>query len=276
MTKPRAVSCSFEKPEGPLLEVQKLGKVMRWNGSSNCVLEGIAFNAMRGELICILGRSGCGKTTLLKILAGFTQSSSGEAMVEGRLIDGPGPDRCVVFQEDALFPWLTVAENIAFGLKSLKMDGAAIEREVERFLSLVGLSDFRDYLPREISGGMKQRVALARVLVLKPKILLMDEPFGALDSLTREEMQDLLLSLWKQFSMTILFVTHDVSEALLLADRILVMDTSPGRIRREIPVAFARPRIREEGEFISLCRELHAMLRPDNAALQRESLFNSV
>jgi NitT/TauT family transport system ATP-binding protein len=213
-------------------------------------------------MICLLGRSGCGKSILLKILAGFIPPTSGDAWVEGERITHPGPDRCVVFQEDALFGWLTVEENIAFGLKSRKMDKAAIEQEVGRTLDLVGLSDFRGYLPSEISGGMKQRVALARVLILKPKVLLMDEPFGALDSQTREEMQDLLLKLWKELSITIVFVTHDVDEALLLADRIVVMDMNPGRIRQDMRIRLGRPRAREERALISVSRELRAALRP--------------
>jgi NitT/TauT family transport system ATP-binding protein len=262
--KPRTASCNNEESDAvpPILEIMNLNKVFQGNGASHCVLAGITFSARRGELICLLGRSGCGKSTLLKILAGFMSPTSGEAWVEGQRITRPGPDRCVVFQEDALFPWLTVEENIAFGLKGQKTDKVSIRDEVRRFLSLVGLSEFRDYLPREISAGMKQRVALARVLIMKPKLLLMDEPFGALDAQTREDMQDLLLFLWEQLSMTIVFVTHDIGEALLLADRILVMDMSPGRIKQEIRLDLARPRSREGNNFLLLSRELHAVLRP--------------
>jgi NitT/TauT family transport system ATP-binding protein len=248
--------------EAPVLETRDLAKEFQINGFSHSVLEKITFRAFRGELICILGRSGCGKSTLLKILAGFIPATSGQTLVEGEQIRCPGPDRCVVFQEDALFPWLTVEENIAFGLGSQRMGKDAVREEVHRFLSLVGLVDFKSHLPREISGGMKQRVALARVLALKPKVLLMDEPFGALDCQTREEMQDLLLLLWKQLSITIIFVTHDASEALLLADRVLVMGMNPGRIEKEIHVEMDRPRIREEGAFLSRLRRLHELLRP--------------
>ncbi len=245
-----------------LLEVRNLVKVFEVNGSSKTVLEGIEFTAGRGELICLLGRSGCGKSTLLKILAGFSEPTSGKVVLEGARIVRPGPDRCVIFQEDALFPWLTVEENIAFGLKNRKLTRATVREEVQRFLALVGLTEFANYLPRDISGGMKQRVALARVLILKPKVLLMDEPFGALDAQTREEMQGLLLRLWKQFSHTILFVTHDVSEALVLADRVLVMGMSPGRIQEEIAVDLKRPRAKDHPEFLILSRRLHAALRP--------------
>jgi len=245
-----------------LLEVRNLAKVFQVNGTPKAVLEGLEFSAGRGELVCLLGRSGCGKSTLLKILAGFDHPTSGEAVLEGARIVRPGPDRCVIFQEDALFPWLTVAENIAFGLRNQRLGKSAASDEVQRFLDLVGLSEFGNYLPREISGGMKQRVALARVLILKPKVLLMDEPFGALDAQTREEMQGLLLRLWKQFSHTILFVTHDVSEALVLADRVLVMGMSPGKIQEEIPIDLKRPRAKDHPEFLSLSRRLHAALRP--------------
>jgi len=246
----------------PVLEIRGLGKAFQVNGSRHAVLDGISFNAGRGELICLLGRSGCGKSTLLRILAGLIRPTSGDALVEGEPIRGPGPDRCVVFQEDGLFPWLTVEENIAFGMKSQKAGKVAVREEVTRFLSLVGLSSFKDYLPREISGGMKQRVALARVLILAPKVLLMDEPFGALDSQTREEMQDLLLHLWEQLSITVVFVTHDVGEALLLADRILVIGGSPGRIEKELHVEIARPRRREEKELLLLMADLRELLRP--------------
>ncbi|WP_279615001.1 ABC transporter ATP-binding protein [Desulfatiglans anilini] len=174
---------------------------------------------------------------------------------------GPGPDRCVIFQEDALFPWLTVGENIAFGLKGRKQSRKARAEEMSRFLNLVGLNEFRDYLPHEISGGMKQRVALARVLILRPEVLLMDEPFAALDAQSREEMQCLLLMLWQELGHTILFVTHDVGEAVMLADRILLMSKNPGRIREEISVSLPRPREREGAAFAGLSRRLHEALR---------------
>ncbi len=259
-------------PGRPLLEVTNMSKTFRVNGASLPVLERISFRARRGELICIFGRSGCGKSTLLKILAGFVPPTSGSLLLEGEEIKGPGADRCIVFQEDALFPWLTVAENIAFGLKGRGMSKAALNREVQHFLSFVGLSDFGDYLPREISGGMRQRVALARVLILKPKLLLMDEPFGALDYQTREEMQELLLLLWKQLAITIVFVTHDAGEALLLADRILIMGMNPGGIEKEMHVEIDRPRVRDEKAFLSMMHQLHELLRPDGTALRQSSI----
>lgn len=245
----------------PALRAEGIGKVFNSGGAPLPVLENISFSAAPGELICLLGPSGCGKTTLLNIIAGFTPFSSGTLTVHGRPVTRPGPDRCVVFQEDALFPWLTVAENIAFGLKGRTRDRQAIGSEVDRFLDLVGLRAFRDYLPREISGGMKQRVALARVLVLNPRLLLMDEPFGALDAQTREEMQNLLLALWQKLSHTILFVTHDITEAITLADRILILDRHPGRLRSEVRVPLPRPRKKESDAFHHFFRRLRNELR---------------
>lgn len=240
-----------------ILEIIKLNKRFKANGTGSIgVLQDISFSARRGEMICILGRSGCGKSTLLKILAGFMPPSSGSVRLNGRQVSHPGPDRCVVFQEDALFPWLTVKENIAFGLNGRKMDRRDRQREVDRFLSLVGLTDFGDYLPQEISGGMKQRVSLARVLILQPEVLLMDEPFAALDAQTREEMQNLLLYLWEKLSHTVLFVTHDVNEAVLLADRIILFEKNPGRIKADITINLPRPREKDTNDYFAYCRSM--------------------
>lgn len=243
------------------LKIMNLSKIFVINGSHVTVLDNISFNARTGEMICILGRSGCGKTTLLNVLAGFLPASSGTVLLNGQPVKEPGPDRCVVFQEDTLFPWLTVWENIAFGLKGQVKDRKYLKEEVDRFLSLVGLTEFRDYLPREISGGMKQRVALARVLILKPRVLLMDEPFASLDTQTREEMQNLLINLWGKLAQTIIFVTHDVDEAVTLADRILVMDKGSGCIREEIHIPLSRPRKVEKTEYLLFRRKLYESLR---------------
>ncbi|WP_373499881.1 ABC transporter ATP-binding protein [Desulfococcus sp.] len=244
-----------------VMGIHRLCKAFTVNRTVVPVLEEISFTAATGELICILGPSGCGKSTLLNILSGFLQADAGEVLLNGKPVMKPGPDRCVVFQEDALFPWLTVEENIAFGLGGGLFRRKKVRAEVDRFLSLVGLLPFRDYLPREISGGMKQRVALARVLILKPGVLLMDEPFASLDAQTREEMQNLLLGLRETFSHTILFVTHDVGEAATLADRILVMGKNPGRIEADIQVNLNRPRRREDTDFHRFCRKLYERLR---------------
>ena len=257
----RAVTLPGEKRKERILEIERLHKVFHVNDGFQPVLEEISFRAEAGELICILGRSGCGKSTLLKIVAGFISPSSGKVLLKGKSVKMPGPDRCVIFQEDALFPWLTVAENIAFGLRGRGQDKKSKAEEVERFLGLVGLREFRDYLPGELSGGMKQRVALARVLILKPEVLLMDEPFASLDAQSREEMQKLLLSLWRELGHTILFVTHDVYEAVILADKILLMSKNPGRIREEIRVDLPRPRSRDGSGFHHFCRKLYEAIR---------------
>lgn len=257
----KAVALPGRKEKDKILEIERLSKVFPMNGGFLPVLEEITFFAESGELICILGRSGCGKSTLLKIVAGFVPPSSGKATIKGTPVKAPGPDRCVIFQEDALFPWLTVRENIAFGLRGRNRKKKSRAAEVERFLELVGLGEFGDYLPNEISGGMKQRVALARVLILKPEVLLMDEPFASLDAQSREEMQNLLLALWQELSHTILFVTHDVNEAVILADKILLMSQNPGRIRDVIRVDLPRPRERNSGAFMNVSRRLYESLR---------------
>lgn len=257
----RAVPMPDGMIKGKTLDVVGLQKVFPTNGGFLSVLDGVNFLAERGELICIVGRSGCGKSTLLKIVAGFVPPSSGKVLVKGTPVKAPGPDRCVIFQEDALFPWLTVRENIAFGLRGRGRSKRSQTTEVERFLELVGLGEFGDYLPNEISGGMKQRVALARVLILKPAVLLMDEPFASLDAQSREEMQDLLLTLRQELGHTILFVTHDVNEAVILADKVLLMSRIPGRIREEIRVDLPRPRERESSAFMNVSRRLHEALR---------------
>lgn len=249
--------------EGHHLVIRGLGKAFKVNGESATVLEGMDLAVPRGEFCCVFGPSGCGKTTLLNLVAGFLAPDSGTLTLDGRRVTRPGPDRCVVFQEDALFPWLTVRENVAFGLSARGVAGRAAEERILRFLDLVGLASYKDHLPREISGGMKQRVSLARVLVLEPRVLLMDEPFASLDAQTRREMQDLLAGLWTATGKTVLFVTHDVEEAVTLADRIVVLDSHPGRIREEILVPLSRPRDPDSPEFHQIMRRLrHTVSRP--------------
>lgn len=246
----------------PLLELVGLG---HWFGRSEDdppVLDGLSLHVDHGEIVCLIGRSGSGKSTVLNIVAGFLTPERGRCLLSGAPVTGPGPDRCVVFQEDAIFPWLTVRENIGFGLRGPAWPRAVISREVDRFLALVGLEAYADYLPRALSGGMKQRVALARVLVRAPRILLMDEPFGALDPHTREEMQELLVRLAGQHGQTVLFVTHDVAEAVSLADRVLMLDGQSGRIGRELAMDLARPRDRTDPEFHRSCALLQRWLRP--------------
>ena len=186
-----------------------------------------------GEFICLVGPSGCGKTTLLNIIAGFLEPTTGESSIDGRRIEGPGPDRCVVFQQYAVFPWLTVRQNVEFGLKLGVNKRSPVETKniVDRFIDLVGLRDFENAFPRELSGGMKQRVAIARAYAVNPEVLLMDEPFGALDAQTRQFMHESLLHILEKERKTVLFVTHGVEEAAFLATRVVVMAARPGRIR---------------------------------------------
>jgi ABC-type taurine transport system ATPase subunit len=203
-------------------------------------LAGISLSFGAGDFVCIVGPSGCGKTTLTQTLAGFLRPSSGTVSIEGHVVEGPGADRGVVFQQPALFPWLTVAGNAGFGLM-LRSAGRAERTEVvERHLRMVGLWEFRDRYPYELSGGMQQRLAIVRALVNKPKILLMDEPFGALDALTREKMQEELHAIWRRSAMTVLLITHSVEEAIYLGTDVVVMSPRPGRIVERIAVPFAR------------------------------------
>jgi NitT/TauT family transport system ATP-binding protein len=250
---------STVKAEQPALTIHQVSKIFPSDDGYLNVLDNVNFDISAGELVCLLGPSGCGKTTLLKLIAGLTKPSAGSILIGGRTVSCPGPDRCVVFQEDALFPWLTVSENIAFGARKI-LSQKQLDAEIHRYLEMVGLSAFKNYLPREISGGMKQRVALARVLILQPQVLLMDEPFGALDAQTREDMQNLLLSLWEELSHTIVFVTHDLVEAITLSDRIVVMSPNPGRIRLQIPVTLPRPRKKENNTFHNFFKDLRRRL----------------
>ena len=198
--------------------------------------------AGEGEIVGIIGPSGCGKSTLLNILAGFDWGETGLATYLGKPLGEPSPERAMVFQSASLFPWLTVRDNIAYGLKRKKSKHKDIRSLTDQYMKLVGLEDFADFYPDQLSGGMQQRVALTRVLILKPKVLLMDEPFASLDAQSRLVMQQLLLTLWQEFRPTILFVTHDIDEALFLADRIYILSKRPGTVLREMKVPMDRPR----------------------------------
>jgi NitT/TauT family transport system ATP-binding protein len=205
-------------------------------------LQDVSLQVDEGEFVALLGPSGCGKSTLLNVLAGFEKISRGQLLFDGAAISRPGPDRGVVFQEAALFPWLTVWENVVFGPQVQGMARAEYDGRARQLLDLVGLTSFADALPVQLSGGMRQRVGIARVLVMNPRALLMDEPFGALDAQTRLSMQQLLLDVWQKLNTTVLFVTHDIDEAILLSDRICVMSPRPGRIIKTIPIELPRPR----------------------------------
>jgi NitT/TauT family transport system ATP-binding protein len=205
-------------------------------------LDGISLTINEGEFVALLGPSGCGKSTLLNLLAGFERTTEGTLLFDGETVTRPGPDRGVVFQEAALFPWLNVWQNVIFGPQVQGVARADYEPRARALLKLVGLEAFAEALPVQLSGGMRQRVGIARVLAMSPRALLMDEPFGALDAQTRLSMQQLLLEVWQSLGTTVLFVTHDIDEAILLSDRICVMTARPGRIMRTIPIALARPR----------------------------------
>lgn len=205
-------------------------------------LDNISLDVAPGELVALLGPSGCGKSTLLNLIAGFEAPTQGQLRVNGQSVAAPGPERGVVFQEAALFPWLSVWENVVFGPKVQGMARSEYEDRAHEMIKIVGLGDFKNHLPVQLSGGMRQRVGIARILTLGSRVLLMDEPFGALDAQTRLTMQELLLSVWQQLKPTIIFVTHDIDEAIFLASTIYVMSARPGRIQKRIEVPLARPR----------------------------------
>lgn len=209
------------------------------SGGSVHALKDVSFTLKQGELLSVLGPSGCGKTTLLNIIAGFIRPTGGELTLSGEEIDGPGVNRGMVFQQGALFEWLTVAENIDFGLRMKKADKAESAKKVDEWLDIVGLQGFGDTPTYQLSGGMQQRIALARCLINDPDVILMDEPLGALDALTREKMQTLVLKIWKETGKTIMIITHSVEEALLLGERLFVMAPRPGRIHKEYRLPFA-------------------------------------
>jgi NitT/TauT family transport system ATP-binding protein len=228
------------------ISIQDLDKRYKSRDGDIPALGNISLDVAEGEFVTIIGPSGCGKSTLLYILGGFIPADGGTIRVDGKEISGPGIDRGVVFQEYALFPWLTVIQNICYGLEMTGMQRAGREQVAHRLIRTIGLEGFENRFPRELSGGMRQRVAIARTLAYDPKILLLDEPFGALDSQTRETMQDELLRLWLAQRKTVVMVTHDVDEAVYLSERVLVMSKRPGRIVREFRVALDRSGSREQ------------------------------
>ncbi|HEY6895800.1 MAG TPA: ABC transporter ATP-binding protein [Rhodocyclaceae bacterium] len=236
--------------------IDRVHKVFKTKEREVVALQGIDLEISQGEFVCLLGPSGCGKSTLLNAVAGFSLPSAGAIRVDGKAISEPGPDRGMVFQEYALFPWMTVAQNVAFAMEVQGKAKGEIAARVDQLLEVLKLKDFRDRFPKDLSGGMRQRVAIARVLAMDSPIMLMDEPFGALDALTRRNLQDELLRIWQAFGKTILFVTHSIEESIYLADRIIVMTYRPGSIKRDQPVAIPRPRDPAAPEFNELKREL--------------------
>jgi NitT/TauT family transport system ATP-binding protein len=238
------------------ITISKVQKVFKTRDRDVVALKDINLEIGQGEFVCLLGPSGCGKSTLLNAVAGFSLPTSGDIAVGGNRVVAPGPDRGMVFQEYALFPWMTVAQNIGFGLEVQGLPEPEITLTVNQLLDLLHLGDFRDRFPKDLSGGMRQRVAIARILALDSPIMLMDEPFGALDALTRRNLQDELLRIWSTTGKTILFVTHSIEESIYLADRIVVMTYRPGTIKRDQRVDLPRPRDAASAEFNDLKREL--------------------
>ncbi|HBV87727.1 ABC transporter ATP-binding protein [Desulfosporosinus sp.] len=237
------------------LEIKNISKFFTIGKGQVLALENIHFEMASGELICLLGPSGCGKTTLLRIIAGLEKQASGQILLHGKVITTTGPERGMIFQEPRLFPWLTLEENVGFGIKG-RYEKKRLQRIVEELLEIVGLSNFAKAWPNQLSGGMAQRAAIARALAADPLILLLDEPFAALDAQTRTKLQTDFLNLWKSTHKTCIHVTHDIDEALILGQRIIVMESSPGRIREIISVPFPYPRCPDDPDFLALKKEL--------------------
>jgi NitT/TauT family transport system ATP-binding protein len=259
-------------PGGAALEVRGVSKRFATRRQDTLALSDINLSIRPGDFVCLLGPSGCGKSTLLNVIAGFEEPTAGEMLVGGRAVKGPGRDRIVVFQEAALFPWLNVRSNVEFGLKLAGVPRRERRERAEHFLALVGLKDFQRAFVHELSGGMKQRVQLARSLAVDPEILLMDEPFAALDAQTRDVLQGELQFIWQRTGKTIVFVTHNVREAVLLADRVIVMSHSPGRIKREIGISLEHPRSPDSHAVVDLAADIREELRnPDHLAKAPEA-----
>lgn len=244
------------------------------------VVDDVSYDIRDGEFVSVIGPSGCGKTTMMNIVAGFVQPSRGSVLLDGKPVPGPGPDRGVIFQEYGVFPWLTVKENIAFGLRLRANAVSPAEREeiCTRYMRLMGLADFADAWPRMLSGGMRQRLAIARAYAVKPAFLLMDEPFGALDAQTRSAMQDLLLEVLRAEGKTVMLITHSVEEAVYLSSRIIVMTARPTRIREIVDVPFGYPRderLHESAEFIALRSHIRELVMKEYAAQARQFVPSS-
>jgi NitT/TauT family transport system ATP-binding protein len=265
------VRARFErlKAREVILEVRDLGKTFKAPQGEVVALRGVNVKVHRREFVCVIGPSGCGKSTLIRMLAGLENHSSGEVLLDGKPVSGPGRDRGMVFQGYTLFPWLTVKQNVMFGPRET-LGKVEAERAALLWLDLIGMRKFADAYPNQLSGGMKQRVAIARALVNQPRILLMDEPFGALDAQTRARMQTNLLDIWRNVDITVLFITHDLDEAILLADRILVLKAHPGEVQELIEVPVPRPRSPAQftsPEFVATRRRLDALIHPPAPAV---------
>ncbi len=242
-------------PSAPKVEIKDVKKIYQSSRGDVVALNGFNLEINENEFIAIVGPSGCGKSTILNILAGLDTATSGSILVDGKPISGPSPERGVVFQQYALFPWLTVRKNVEFGLRLKKLSKQEVKEIADHYIEMVGLQDFRNSYPKELSGGMKQRVAIARAYAMQPKLLLMDEPFGALDAQTRTQLQTELLKTWEEERKTCFFITHDVEEAVVLAQRVIIMSARPGRIKDIIDIDIPYPRTQEtklDPRFIEL------------------------
>ncbi len=263
-----------------ILEAKDIVKDFRESdGSLRRVLDGISFGVRRREFLSIIGPSGCGKSTLIRIAAGLENATSGEFFLDGKKVLGTSAERGMVFQKYTLFPWLSVRQNVRFGLEASGYGNDEADATALQWLQIVGLEKYANYYPRQLSGGMQQRVAIARALAPQPRVLLMDEPFGALDAQTRSQMQRYLLEVWKNIDITILFVTHDLDEAVFLSDRILTLQANPGKVRELVSVDVPRPRTEESlflPEFISLRKHVEAMIHPASERKTSNETFNIV
>lgn len=237
------------------VKIDNVVKTYNTRKGETVALNGVSLDIKENEFICVVGPSGCGKSTLLNIIAGLLEPTSGSVSVDGKIVEGPGPERGVVFQQYALFPWLTVLKNVEFGLKLKGITGEQATQEAMRYLKMVDLEQFANSYPKELSGGMKQRVAIARAYAVNPQVLLMDEPFGALDAQTRTQLQTELLETWEKERKTCFFITHDVDEAIILAQKVIIMSARPGRIKEIVDITIPYPRDQEtkmSPEFLEL------------------------
>lgn len=254
------------------LSIQNVKKVYNTRKGDVLALSGVSLDIKENEFICVIGPSGCGKSTLLNIIAGLLEPTSGKVLVDGKEVHGTGTDRGVVFQQYALFPWLTVRDNVAFGLKLQKMPQEQIDETVNKYLKIVDLEKFADSYPKELSGGMKQRVAIARAYAMNPKILLMDEPFGALDAQTRTQLQSELLNTWETEHKTCFFVTHDIEEAIVLSTRVVIMSARPARIKEIVNIDIPYPRdqaTKMSKEFIDLKNYIWGQIYEEYLAVRK-------
>ena len=254
----------------PKLQVSNLSKYfLTRDGEPRKVLDSVSLDIATNEFVCIVGASGCGKTTFIRAIGGLIPAEEGEVRIDGKLVEGPGGDRGFVFQHDSLLPWRTVLDNVVFGLEVRGVKPAQSHPLAESLLKLVGLSGFAQHYPSELSGGMRQRVNLARALAIDPDVLLMDEPFAALDAQTREIMQRELLKIWAQKRKTVLFITHQIDEAVYLADRVLVFSSRPGRVAADIAIPFPRPRalsLKRSPEFLQIVDEIWSLIEQEVVA----------